>query len=189
MDKVSIKTIDGVEIKFNFCLYLNHMIGLVPLSDISFLKKIAIQKKAHKKSKLINENTQAFYYQDNSYGYIEIILENIIDVSIPLYAFEKYPEIGGLLLSEIVFHEIGHHVHYLKRHGIKKKDYETFADKYAEVGYKKYLLSRASKILSSYRRASFNFFLFNKKERKLFSTSRQELTTYLSHINNEIDFP
>ena len=189
MNKIAFKVNSNVKTKFKFHYYLNHIVGLVPTNDISGIEEITIHDEAQIQSKLINNNTQAFYYHDNNTRRIEIILRNIIDVSIPLYAFEKYPEIGGLLLSEIVFHEIGHHVHYLKRHGIKKKNYEKFADKYARVGYMKYFLSRSSKILSSYRWASMNFFLFNKEERILFSNSRQELISSFLGIKGTMDFP
>ncbi|MCK5165183.1 MAG: hypothetical protein KAQ72_15765 [Desulfobacula sp.] len=94
-------------------------------------------------------------------------MNNIVDVSIPKYAFEINFEIGGLLLSEIIFHEIGHHVHFNKRHGVKKTKYEKFAKQYSKAGYGLYLKSRASKILSSYKWASRNVFIFNKEERRL----------------------
>lgn len=180
-----------VKIKFPFENFFNYMVSLLPYRDISGLEKIRIQNKINSKLEKVNHKTQAFYHQDkiNNKGYIDIILKNIIDVSIPSYAFEIHTEIGALLISEILFHEIGHHVHYKKRHGVKRKEYEKFADKYAKAGYLTYLKSRSSKILSSYRWASLNLLVFNKEERSRFSKVRQELVNYLSNNRGEIIFP
>ena len=180
-----------VDINFPFTKYISHMVNLVPKNDIVGLYKINIQynipKNTYKKIK--GEATQAIYYRDKAFGGgIDVFLSNIINISIPDYAFTIYKEIGGLFFSEIIFHEIGHHVHFSKRHGIRKKNYEKYASKYARIGYLKYFKSRSSKILMSYKLASLNIFYFSKTDREVIVNSRKELENYKKY-HKEISFP
>ena len=185
MTIVKIEIMDEVKLKFPFIKFISHMVSLIPFNDIIGLNKIIIQNDFQIKSFKDNNLLQAYYFRKNNVnkGYIKIALNNIINHSIPNYAFELYSEIGGLLLSEIVFHEIGHHVHFNKRHGFTKDRYEIFANKYAKTGFLAYLHSRSSKILSSYKLAAQNVFYFKNTERLLLLNARQELVEYLS--NNE----
>ncbi len=96
-----------------------------------------------------------------------------------MVTFELYPEIAALFLSEVIAHEIGHHVHTFRRTGIAKRFLEKFANKYAIAGYNNYLISRQSKILSSYKWASWNLFMFNKEDRRLFSSARYEIINWI----------
>jgi len=98
-------------------------------------------------------------------------------------------EIVGLFLSEIICHEIGHHAHRFKRHAFKRDEKEKFADRYAKAGYFNYLKLRKKQILGSYKKASLNIFLYDKKARQTFSTSRQELIDWLDNNPNGIKFP
>ena len=191
MKSLLIDVRSDVKIRFPFEKYIDSMVCLVPHGDIVGLEKIVIENEAHTVSDQITTNTEAFYLRDRNFnrGQVILVLGNIVGTSIPLYAFESYPEIGGLLLSEIVFHEIGHHVHFSKRHGVKKQKYEKFAETYAKAGYFNYLSSRSSKILSSYRWASFNILAFNKKERHLFADARKELINCLARQEGTIKFP
>ncbi len=102
---------------------------------------------------------------------------------------DSFHEISGLLLSEILCHEIGHHVRDFKRHSIKKKLQENYADKYARAGYYQYLKSRKRNILSDYKIASLNIFQFNKEDRNQFKKSRNELIEWLENNNGGIPFP
>ncbi len=173
---------------FPFKKIIEHMLSISKREDILGLDMITISDSVPDTIKS-KEILQSCYYTDCDQGCIALFLENILNRSIPDYAFDFYHEIAGLLLSKFIFHEIGHHVHYAKRHGIKKHDFEFFADKYAKAGYCKYFLSRSSKILSSYRWASINFIMFSRKERKIISNSRQELISNLLQGEKEIIFP
>lgn len=121
---------------------------------------------------------------------IEIHSGNLIAAGvIPEYLFKDYHEIAALLLSEIVGHEIGHHVHECKRHGLKKKEAENFSRKYARAVYFNYLKSRRDPILAAYTRASGSFFRFDKAGRKQFAESKKELIEWLEANQNGISFP
>ncbi|MFH2059054.1 MAG: hypothetical protein ABIJ59_09140 [Pseudomonadota bacterium] len=189
--KINIEVNNDVILKFPFENFMNRMIAIVPATDIVGLDKIVIKNEVSKEYQKQNDIVEAFYYQDNEKkkNHIEVFIKNILNRSIPEYAFNIYPEIGGLLLSEIIYHEIGHHVHFNRRHGVKKKKYEKFAKKYSTAGYYLYFKTRAPKILSNYKWASWNFFLFNKKERQLFKQAKDELITWVSKTQNDIVFP
>lgn len=120
---------------------------------------------------------------------IEINFLNLSKHKIPTYLFDTYYEIAALLLSEIIAHEIGHHVHTFKRHGITKYRKEKFSDQYARAGYYHYLQSRSSQILASYRRASWNILRFDKEARKTFSKGYKELIEWLASNKSGIPFP
>ena len=108
---------------------------------------------------------------------------------IPEFNFIKYPEVAALLLSQTVFHEIGHHVHTYKRHGVNKKAREDFADKYTGACYYRYLIARKEKILAEYRRGSWNFLELDKEGRNKARSSRNEISTWLKNNSGGIPFP
>jgi hypothetical protein len=161
----------------------------MPKEDMVGIKEIKIVEKfSHNKCR---KDSPGCYLPDlkGKKATIEINFLNLTKHQIPMYLFDGYPEIAALLLSEIIAHEIGHHDHTFKRHGIKKYSYEKFADQYAKAGYYHYLKSRTSQILSSYKRASRNILRFDKKARKLFSLGYQELNEWLDTNKAGIPFP
>ncbi len=188
---MKIEVDDQIISHFPFKKFIDHMVLVVPANDLKGLQKIIIRKEAPKKKYKMKGTLLANYFYDINpvARSIEVYFDNIIGRIIPYYAFEIHFEIGALLLSPIIFHEIGHHVHFNKRHGIKKKKYEKFAEKYEAAGYGLYFRSRFSKILSSYKWASWNFYLFNKKERSRLKEARNELVkAYLNNVK-KIEFP
>ncbi len=165
------------------------MLAIAPNNDLVGIHEIRfVEKFTHPKS---NHESLAHYLRgtNGKSAVINFHMPNILEHAIDQYYFEVHPEIAALLLSEILFHEIGHPVHYFKKHGIKKKKMEKFADKYAKAGYFNYLKSRKRKILNSYKLASFNFIDWNKEQRASFEANRQELIDWLKENSEGIGFP
>ncbi len=189
--RLNIEVNHDIDLKFPFEKFIIRMIDIVPKEDIIGLDKIIIKKEALKKYQKQNDTALSFYVHDKekNTNQIEVFINNILNKTIPEYAFKFYPEIGGLLLSEIIYHEIGHHVHFYKRHGIKKKKYEKFAEKYSKAGYFNYLKSRKKKILRSFTWAMRNFLLWSKKDREMFKLSKQELIDWLEDNMDGIKYP
>ncbi|MCP4137436.1 MAG: hypothetical protein GY754_41095 [bacterium] len=162
---------------------------VIPDKDLLGIRKIRIAENfSHKKC---NNNSLGCYIPDQkgTHCIIEINIINLLKKKIPKYLFELYPEIAALFLSEVIAHEIGHHVHTFKRTGITKRSHEKFANKYAIAGYSNYLISRQSTILSSYKWASWNLFMFNKQNRRAFSSARCELINWIENNKRGIPFP
>lgn len=120
---------------------------------------------------------------------IEISIPNILKEKIPEFDFAKYPEVAALLLSQVVFHEFGHHVHTFKRHGVKKIRREDFAEKYTAACYYRYLSSRKTKILAEYRRGSWNILEMDKDGRASARKSRSDIVTWLKRNKEGVAFP
>ena len=165
------------------------MLGIVPKEDQIGLSEIRfINNFSHPKSEpdCLGCYLQGQNGRDAS---IEIHLPNIIKNKISEFNFKRFPEVAALRLSHTIFHEIGHHVHNFKRHGVKKKKYEGFADKYMEACYYRYLKQRKSKVLASYKWASLNFFELDKEGRAKAREARQEIIDWLEKHKNGIPFP
>lgn len=183
---MKIISVSGSE--FQFRKYINLILSVVPGRDTAGISKIRITDNfSHKKCL----DSLACYIPDQRGRncVIEINIVSLSEKKIPKYLFDSYPEIAALFLSEVLTHEIGHHVHTFKRHGIKKNRHEEFADRYAVSGYYHYLRLRLAEILSSYRRASWNIYKFDKDDRKKFSSARKELIEWLKENKNGIPFP
>ena len=175
-------------LKFQFEKYCLLILSVLPPEDVLGIREIRFVDQYKSGSKSDNEALGSYLRdQSGKSGIIEISVINLLRTKIPEYLFNHYPEIATLFLSEILAHEIGHHVHTFRRHGIKKHNRETFADAYAKSGYYHYLRYRLSKILLSYRLASINIIKFDKKARRSFASSRRELMAWLK--KNEIGVP
>lgn len=177
------------EIKFPFEKYCNIILSIVPKSDLVGISEIRfVEKFSHPKS---NQEALAHYLQgaNGKNAIIEIHMPNLLKQKISQYYYEIHPEIAALYLSGIIFHEIGHHVHQFKRHGVKKNRVEKFAESYSNAGYFNYLRYRKQRILSSYTWGSRGFVHWNKEERNQFKESRQELIELLKENKDGIPFP
>jgi len=174
---------------FDFERYCGLIVKSIPQTDIvgvNYLKFVSAFS-----NELSNPKSPACYLT-NPGGVgsaIEVHVDNLAQASIPEYLLNKHPEIAALFLSEIIGHEVGHHVHYCKRHGLKKKEEEVFAAKYAKAVYFNYLQSRRKQILAAYTRASKSFLNFDKVGRKQFASSKQELIYWLDANKDGIPFP
>lgn len=171
---------EKINLKFNFEKYITLILSLVPRENLVGLSRIRILDNVE-----IGDDFKARYIPtpNGKQCEIEINLSSLNKENIPKYLFNKYPEIAGLLLSEYIFHEIGHHIHSFKKHGVKKQNQETFANEYAKKGYYAYIDRRKRKILISYFLASIDIFLFNKQERKMFADSRSEIITWYNKLD------
>ncbi len=177
------------KIEFPFEKYCILIFSVSPKSDLIGISEVRfIDKFSHPKSDKVS---LACYLQgtNGKSAAIEVNIPNISKSKITKYYFERHPEIAALWLSEILFHEMGHHVHHFKRHGIKKKLQEHFSDKYAEAGYFQYFQSRKEKILLSYKLGSYNFLEWSKEDRNKFKANRQELIDWLEANKGGIPFP
>jgi len=167
-------------LSFNFNKYINCMLNVIPKNDLSGITTIEVIN-----LEISNyENPKDFTAQywpsnDGKDSRIEVNVRKISSEVIPEYIFNIYKEVAALWLSEYIFHEIGHHVHQFKRHGVKKKKYEEFASKYAKAGYLNYLISRKRKILKSFKIGTLDIISLNKKERKIMKKNFDDLCTWL----------
>lgn len=77
-----------------------------------------------------NRNYPGIYcpkYAGRRTAYMELAINTVYNGK-PLLLF--MPFIGNLLLSSVIYHEIGHHYHYRLKHNVNKRRRENFADKY-----------------------------------------------------------
>jgi hypothetical protein len=120
---------------------------------------------------------------------IEVHIPNILKGKIHEFTFTHYPEVAALLLSQVVFQEIGHHVHKFKRHGVRKEKKESFVVKYTVACYYRYLSSRKAKILAEYRRASGNIHEIDEEGRYSALKSWDEIIAWLEEHREGVEFP
>jgi hypothetical protein len=97
--------------------------------------------------------------------------------------------VAALLLSQVVFHQIGQHVHKFKRHGVKKEKREIFVAKYTVACYYRYLSSRKAKILGEYKQASQNIHEMDEEGRDSALKSRDEIIAWLEEHREGVEFP
>jgi hypothetical protein len=182
-------TIENCEISFPFDEYCRSIISVLPKADMVGIDEIRfVNTFSNQKS---DKASVACYLEgkNGKQSNIEINTLNLIRDKIPEYIFKRHQEIAALFLSEIIAHEVGHHAHRFKRHGVKKNQAERFAEMYARAGYYSYLSDRKRKIFLAYKMASNNILLYSKKDRQLFSESRRELEDWIVNNPNGIKFP
>ncbi len=182
-------TIKNIELNFPFDKYCNLMFAVPPGEDITGIREIRfLDAYSHPKS---DHDAFGRYLQgDNGRNaVIEINIPNILKGKINEFNFTKYPEVAALLLSQVVFHEIGHHVHRFKRPGVKRGKREDFAAKYTTACYYRYLSSRKAKILAEYRRGSLNVLDMDKEGRDKARQSRDEIIGWLETYKEGVPFP
>lgn len=177
-------------IEFAFEKYVNYMLKVALIHDYSGIQEIKFKDSfSHPKS---DPESLACYLRggNGNTSTIEVNVKNIINGNkISEYIFKRHPEIASLWLSEIVFHEIGHHVHHFKRHGVKHKRFESFAGEYAKAGYCNYLISRQKEIISSYKWGAKNILELDKENRATFKHNLNELLLWLEKNKNGINYP
>lgn len=182
--------VETQSIDFDFKKYIDLILKVAPIHDITGIQRITFKDNfSHPKS---DPESLACYLRggNGSTSTIEVNIKNILKINkIPEYLFQRHPEIAALRLSEIIFHEIGHHAHHFKRHGIKNKQHEDFAGRYGEAGYCNYLISRKKKIISSYKWGARNILDYDKMDRQLFKNSLDEILEWLKINPNGINFP
>lgn len=182
--------IETQSIDFDFIKYVNLILKVAPIHDITGIQQITFKDNfSHPKS---DPEGLACYLRggNGSTSTIEVNIKNILKFNkISEYLFERHPEIASLWLSEIIFHEIGHHAHHFKRHGIKSKQHEDFAARYGEAGYCNYLIFRKKQIISSYKWGARNILEHDKKNRQSFKNSLNEILEWLKNNPRGFNFP
>lgn len=178
------------ELEFPFEKYSLYILSVLPKEDIIGINEVKYVEYFSQPKGLI-QGSLACYIQgkNGKNAIIEINIPNIIKAKAPKYLFSKYPEIAALLLSESIGHEIGHHAHTFRRHGIKKKKEENFAEQYALATYYHYIKSRKSEIITTYEKASNNFTQFDKEGRKLFIKGKNDILNWLEENERGIPYP
>lgn len=176
-------------IQFPFEKYCDLFLSIIPPFDLIGIEEIRFVDIFF--SPKSNSKALAHYVKglNGKKAIIEINTTNLLKLNISELYYEIYPEIAALNLSGIVFHEIGHHVHQFRRHGVQKSRIERFADDYSKAGYFNYLKSRQKKILKSFTWGSLDFLHWGKKERKEFKKSKKELLSWLGEIKEGMPFP
>jgi hypothetical protein len=177
-------------IEFAFDKYVKYMLKVASINDFSGIQEIKFKDTfSHPKS---DPDSLACYLRggNGNTSTIEVNVKNILkENKISEYIFNRHPEIAALWLSDIVFHEIGHHAHHFKRHGIKHKCFESFAGKYAQAGYYNYLISRKERIISSYKWGAKNILELNKDGRETFKHNLKEILSWLEENKKGINYP
>jgi len=165
------------------------MFGVVPKEDIVGIAEIRFVD-SYSNPRTDKESLGCYLRGTNGRNAsIEINIPNILKMKIDEFNFTRYPEVAALLLSHVVFHEIGHHAHTFKRHGVRKGKIEDFAEKYTAACYYRYISSRKTKILAEYRRGSWNILEINKDGRASARKSRSDILVWLKKNNQGVPFP
>jgi hypothetical protein len=182
-------TIRNIKLNFPFDKYCKLIFAVPPTKDLIGIREIRfVETYSHPKT---DQDALGCYLQGNNgrNAVIEIHIPNILKGKIHEFNFKNYPEVAALILSQVLFHQIGHHVHKFKRHGVKKEKREIFTAKYIAASYYRYLLSRKAKILAEYRRASRNIHEIDEEGRYSALTSQSEIIGWLEEHREGVEFP
>jgi len=182
-------TIRNIKLDFPFDKYCKLIFSVPPTEDLIGIREIRfVDTYSHPKTV---QDALSCYLQGNNgrNAVIEVNIPNILKGKIHEFNFTNYPEVAALLLSQVIFNEIGHHVHKFKRHGVKKEKREIFAAKYTVACYYRYLSSRKAKILAEYRRASRNTLEMDEQGRDSALKSRYEIIAWLEEHREAVEFP
>ncbi len=182
-------TFRKIKSNFPFDKYCKLIFAVPPSKDIIGIREIRfVDTYSHPKT---DHDALGCYLQGNNgqNAVIEIHIPNILKGKIHEFNFTHYPEVAALLLSQVIFNEIGHHVHKFKRRGVKKEKREIFVAKYTTACYYRYLSSRKAKILTEYRRASRNIHEMDKEGRESALKSRDEIIAWLEENREGVPLP
>jgi hypothetical protein len=181
--------IRNIKLNFPFDKYCNLIFAAPPAKDLVGIREIRfVDTYSHPKT---DQDALGCYLQGNNgrNAVIEIHIPNILKGKIHEFNFTNYPEVAALLLSQVVFHQIGHHVHKFKRHGVKKEKREIFVAQYTAACYYRYLSSRKAKILADYKRASENIHEIDEEGRYSALNSQSEIIGWLEEHREGVPFP
>ncbi len=182
-------TVGKIDLKFPFDKYCKLIFAVPPAEDLAGIREIRfVDTFSHRKT---DSDAFAQYLKTNKGrdAAIEIHIPNIVKGKIHEFTFKKYPEVAGLLLSQVIFNEVAKHVYKLKRKRVKKEEIEVFAAQYTTACYYLYLSSRKPKILSEYRRASEDIIDMDEQGRIAANASRDEIIAWLEQNKGGIPFP
>jgi hypothetical protein len=183
------KRLITVRLGFDFQKYIKLILSNLPSNDLIGIRDIRIVEKFSNPKKY--EDTVACYSAGKNprAGAIEIHLPKFMEYDCPRCIFQFHREIAAYRLSFTLCHEVGHHVHHVWRHGVKKPKEERFANKYSVAGGFAYLQSRSSKILSAFKWAGRNFLVHNRQERRAWRKERQDIIDWRKKNREGIRFP
>jgi hypothetical protein len=182
-------TIRNIKLNFPFDKYCKLIFAVPPAEDLKGIREIRFADTySHPKT---DQDALSCYLQGNNgrNAVIEVHIPNILKGKIHEFNFTNYPEVAALLLSQVVFNEIGHHVHKFKRRVVKKEKREIFIAKYTAACYYRYLSSRKAKILADYRRASENIHAIDEEGRYSALNSQSEIICWLEEHREGVPFP
>ncbi len=182
-------TIKNINLNFPFDKYCRLIFTMPPTKDLTGISEIRfLDRYSHPKT---DHDALARYLQGNKgrNAVIEIHIPNILQGKIHEFTFKKYPEVAALLLSQVIFHEIGRHVHKFRRRGVKKEKIEIYTALYTTACYYRYVSSRKAKILADYRRASQNNLEMDEEGRAAANNSRDEIIAWLEQNKEGVPFP
>jgi|GEM_PF-6042754 len=182
-------TIRNIKLNFPFDKYCKLIFAVPPAEDLKGIREIRfVDTYSHPKT---DQDALSCYLQGNNgrNAVIEVHIPNILKAKIHEFNFTNYPEVAALLLSQVVFNEIGHHVHKFKRRVVKKEKREIFIAKYTAACYYRYLSSRKAKILADYRRASENIHAIDEEGRYSALNSQSEIMGWLETHREGVPFP
>jgi len=182
-------TVKNINLNFPFDKYCKLIFAVVPTKDLVGISEIRfVDEYARSKT---DRDALARYLQGNKgrNAVIEIHIPNILKGKIHEFTFTNYPEVAAMLVSQVIFHVIGLHVHKFKRHGVKKEEMEVFAAQYTTACYYRYLSSRRAKILAEYNKASRNTQEIDEEGRNAARNSRGEIIAWLEQYKEGVPFP
>ncbi len=182
-------TIKNVKLNFPFDKYCKLIFAVPPTKDLVGIREIRfVDRYVHPRT---DKDAFGCYLpgQDGRNTVIEIHIPNILKGKIHEFTFTNYPEVAALLLSQVIFQEIGYHVHKFRRQGVKKEKKEIFAAQYTAACYYRYLTSRKAKILTEYERGSRNNRQMDEEGRYSASNSLYEIMLWLEANREGVPFP
>ncbi len=182
-------TIRNINLNLPFDKYCKLIFAVPPTEDLKGIREIRfVDAYSHPRT---DKDAFGRYLPGNNgrNAVIEIHIPNILKGKIHEFSFTHYPEVAALLLSQVIFHQIGRHVHKFKRQGVKKEKREIFAAKYTAACYYRYLSSRKAKILAEYRRASQNVNEMDEEGRDSARKSQDEIIAWLEQNREGVAFP
>jgi hypothetical protein len=110
------------DVEFAFEKYCKLILSVIPKEHLLGIKEIKFIDKFSDKRTPAEALGCHLRGKDGKDSVIEINIPNIMKLEVNEHTFKRYPEIAAMLLSKTIFHEIGHHVHFLKDTELQKEN-------------------------------------------------------------------
>lgn len=166
--KVKIEEIySGNKPTINIYNIVKNLMKYVPEKYFGGLKKIIIKNNTHENKKSKDKILGSYFHQSrNNPAYIELYIDEIIDSKWPSILL-FFPLIKYLLIANILYHEIGHHIH--RMHKKKYSNPEKEADDWHKELIHNFLEERYIFVYPFYKKLKFLtktsvYNLINKKD-------------------------
>lgn len=135
--KIEIEKDVKSKIPFNFENSIKKLIKIIPYEHIMNLKEIKVIWICQNKKQ---GQAHGLYYGDREGSPAPIIILCVGNIlkGVPKIVYYLMPWVPELLLSDTLYHEIGHHYQRVS-HGYKKEEWEKHAEQYSKMMQKEFL--------------------------------------------------